>query len=139
MSGKQTNCIVLDVRQCDPGIFTSNNGAAIVVKADGTVNSSTNPAAIGSIVSIYLTGMGLTTPIAPDGAINDGSPFAVQHNAVTLWLLSPDSIWERGEMAYAGPAPLQPVPDTPRAGGSNARQCRRIPRNARGSAAVQRS
>lgn len=82
MSGKQTNCIVLDVRQCDPGIFTSNNGAAIVVKADGTVNSSTNPAAIGSIVSIYLTGMGLTTPIAPDGAINDGSPFAVQHNAV---------------------------------------------------------
>jgi uncharacterized protein (TIGR03437 family) len=44
-----------------PGIFTLANGTgpAAVNNQDGTVNSATNPAARGSIVSLYATGQGV--------------------------------------------------------------------------------
>jgi uncharacterized protein (TIGR03437 family) len=44
------------------------NGQASVVNEDGTVNSPTNPAALGSLISLYATGLGQTTPPAVDGA-----------------------------------------------------------------------
>jgi uncharacterized protein (TIGR03437 family) len=44
-----------------PGIFTTGNGTgpAAVNNQDGTVNSAANPAARGSIVSLYATGGGV--------------------------------------------------------------------------------
>jgi uncharacterized protein (TIGR03437 family) len=36
---------------------------------DGSVNSSTNPAAVGSVVSLFATGLGQTTPPGVDGAV----------------------------------------------------------------------
>jgi len=42
-----------------PGIFTTNvAGQAAAINQDGTVNSASNPAPRGSIVSIYATGQG---------------------------------------------------------------------------------
>jgi uncharacterized protein (TIGR03437 family) len=43
-----------------PGIFTTGNGTgqAAAVNQDGTLNSASNPAARGSIVSLYATGQG---------------------------------------------------------------------------------
>jgi uncharacterized protein (TIGR03437 family) len=43
-----------------PGIFTTGNGTgqAAAVNQDGTLNSASNPAARGSIVSFYATGQG---------------------------------------------------------------------------------
>ncbi len=43
-----------------PGIFTTGNGTgqAAAVNQDGTLNSESNPAARGSIVSLYATGQG---------------------------------------------------------------------------------
>ena len=43
-----------------PGIFTTGSGAgpAAAVNEDGTLNSASNPAARGSIVSLYATGQG---------------------------------------------------------------------------------
>jgi uncharacterized protein (TIGR03437 family) len=40
-----------------------------VANADGSINSLTNPAAIGSTVALYLTGLGPTNPPSLDGAI----------------------------------------------------------------------
>ncbi|HSB18172.1 MAG TPA: SBBP repeat-containing protein [Bryobacteraceae bacterium] len=41
----------------DPGIFSAN-GQGAIINQDGTVNTPANPARLGSIVSIYATGLG---------------------------------------------------------------------------------
>jgi uncharacterized protein (TIGR03437 family) len=53
-----------------PGIFTANasgTGQAAVVNQDGTINGPNSPAHFGSVVSLYLTGEGQTTPAGVDG------------------------------------------------------------------------
>ena len=53
-------------------IFTidaSGTGPGAILNQDSTVNSPSNPAAKGSIVSIYATGAGQTTPPGVDGQV----------------------------------------------------------------------
>jgi uncharacterized protein (TIGR03437 family) len=57
----------------NPGIFTIN-GQGAILNQDGTVNTPSNPAKLGTIVSIYATGTGgFETPI-PDGEITPLPP-----------------------------------------------------------------
>jgi len=69
----------LDVPETDydPGILMVN-GQAAVINQDGTVNTPSNPAKLGSIISIYATGLGTlatsnevgaTINPLPDGAV----------------------------------------------------------------------
>jgi uncharacterized protein (TIGR03437 family) len=60
-----------------PGIFTANAsgiGQIAAVNQDGTVNSVTNPAHQGTVISFYLTGEGSTNPPGTDGAITPLPP-----------------------------------------------------------------
>ena len=52
-----------------PALFTLNYGAgnAVVVNQDGTINSDRNPAPRGSIVVLYATGDGQTSPAGVTG------------------------------------------------------------------------
>jgi uncharacterized protein (TIGR03437 family) len=53
-----------------PGLFTYNAsgiGPVAAVNQDGTINSATSPAPLGSVVAFYLTGEGPTTPTGVDG------------------------------------------------------------------------
>lgn len=55
-----------------PGIFTldpSGQGAGAVLNQDSTVNGISNPAARGSVVSIYATGGGETSPPSVSGSV----------------------------------------------------------------------
>ena len=55
-----------------PGIFTlgsSGAGPAAVLNQDNSVNSASNPAAPGSIIQIYATGEGQTSPPSATGSI----------------------------------------------------------------------
>jgi uncharacterized protein (TIGR03437 family) len=55
-----------------PGVFATGallNGPLAALNQDGSVNSSSNPAAPGSIVSIFATGLGVMAPQLPDGAV----------------------------------------------------------------------
>jgi len=57
-----------------PGIFTANSsgsGQASAFNADNTANSSTNPAIVGSVITILATGAGPENPPGDDGAVND--------------------------------------------------------------------
>jgi uncharacterized protein (TIGR03118 family) len=57
-----------------PGIFTANfsgSGQATALNADGTVNSSKNPAASGSVITVFATGQGPELPPGEDGVVND--------------------------------------------------------------------
>jgi uncharacterized protein (TIGR03437 family) len=48
----------------------------LALNADGTVNSETNPAAAGSVVTIFLDGLGVTSPQPISGLVNQ-SPAAL--------------------------------------------------------------
>ncbi|HYP07157.1 MAG TPA: hypothetical protein VER03_13075 [Bryobacteraceae bacterium] len=88
-----------------PGIFG-------ILNQDGSVNSQQAPAAVGSIVSVYTTGLGPIGDLPPDGTITVLlSGRNLLHN-VTADFVTPATcvagVCEPGvpaEVLYAGPAP----------------------------------
>jgi uncharacterized protein (TIGR03437 family) len=57
-----------------PALFANGGrGQAAVVNQDGTVNSPSNPAARGSTIAIYATGMGDLPGSPADGALSGGN------------------------------------------------------------------
>ncbi len=52
-----------------PGIFTSAAGAGLIFNQDATANSPHNPATQGSVISLFVTGLGLMTPATPNRAL----------------------------------------------------------------------
>jgi uncharacterized protein (TIGR03437 family) len=105
-----TNCLTLPVVQATPAVFMVDSRYAAALNQDGTYNSAGNPAASGSIVTIYATGLGPITPSQPDGSLI-GLPLPT--NAFTFGV---EAIFTVGipfgtevdvpfEVQYAGPAP----------------------------------
>ena len=75
--GVRSDAITLPVLESRPGIFTTpGNGylSAAALNQDGTVNSLSNPAPRGSILTFFATGEGLTDPGGEDGVIAGASP-----------------------------------------------------------------
>lgn len=65
------------VAASNPGAFLSqpsivNQAFPLALNSDGTVNSQTHPAAAGSVVTVFLDGLGLTSPPPITGLINTG-------------------------------------------------------------------
>lgn len=50
-----------------PGVFQLGNGRALLQNQDYSINGTGNPALAGSTVTVYLTGIGATTPPVADG------------------------------------------------------------------------
>jgi uncharacterized protein (TIGR03437 family) len=100
-----------------PGVFTANqsgSGQAAVLNQDFTVNSSSNPAPAGSIVSIYGTGQGQVSPAVSDGSAAGSSPLsntvAVPTSSGTACLNNQPSMCVAigsgfGDVKYSGLAP----------------------------------
>ncbi len=64
--------VALPVAATAPAIFTQSStgvGAGAILNQDSSVNSPSNPAAKGSIVSIFATGAGQTSPPSLDGQV----------------------------------------------------------------------
>ena len=72
-SGVQSAALAYNSVAAAPGIYTLNQqgtGPGAVLNQDGvTVNSASTPAARGSVISVYMTGEGQTTPAGADGAV----------------------------------------------------------------------
>ena len=60
---------VLAVQPTLPQVFANANGAALALNQDGTLNSTSNPAQPGAIMTIWMTGGG-ALPGTPDDVIN---------------------------------------------------------------------
>ncbi len=113
-NGVLSNAVESPVFESRVGIFSfgaSGTGQAAVVDEDGTINSTFNPAARGSVVSIYGTGAGL--PIAPgaDDQITAGNPSPFKSSAYIRLTNdgSCDTPYFAAEVLYYGVAP-QSVP-----------------------------
>lgn len=84
-----------------PGLFTSS-GAALAWNQDGTLNSSSNAAAAGSVVVLYATGLGQTDPPGEDGSRYSSLVLAETVAPVTATVGG-----KAATVIYAGSAPAQ--------------------------------
>ena len=86
-----------------PGLFTlgsTGQGQAAVVNQNGTINTASTPAPVGSIVSLYATGEGQTSPSGTDGKpASDSPPKPILPVSVTIGGLTVDNL------QYVGGAP----------------------------------
>jgi uncharacterized protein (TIGR03437 family) len=88
-----------------PGLFTldgSGTGQAAAINQDGTINGASNPAPIGSVISLYATGGGQTLPAGVDGQVSE-FPLAAQALPVQAHI-GPQPV-PTAQLQYAGPAP----------------------------------
>jgi uncharacterized protein (TIGR03437 family) len=89
-----------------PGLFTvhsSGSGQGAILNQDGSINSSTNPASRGSIISLFGTGEGAMMPQLYDGALAISTPFSSPVNPVSVMIGG-----QPAAVLYSGDAPTLP-------------------------------
>ncbi len=70
--GQTTTPVTVNVAPTAPGVFTLNSsgtGPAAAYNSDGSVNGAAHPAKSGDIVTLFLTGAGVTNPQSNDGSL----------------------------------------------------------------------
>ena len=103
-AGAESNAVALEVTDALPGIFAVNgrgSGQAAVLNQDGSINSAANPAARGSIVSLFLTGGGVTNPPGATGRITPVFERHVLAEPAYVGFQTPMT----AQVTYAGAAP----------------------------------
>jgi uncharacterized protein (TIGR03437 family) len=109
-NGTQTNCLARTVVASDPGVFTVDGTYAAALNQDGSFNSASNPAKVGSIVTVFATGLGAINPPPTNGAIVG---FPLPANVLSVTVFEYQSAFLIGQIAvplavsYAGPAPYE--------------------------------
>jgi uncharacterized protein (TIGR03437 family) len=71
-AGQKSNEPSLQLATSAPGVFTQNglgSGPGAILNQDYTLNTQADPAAVGSIIQLFMTGEGLTTPSQADGTL----------------------------------------------------------------------
>lgn len=89
------------VAAASPGILTQSTtgtGPGAILNDDYSVNSSSNPAARGSVLQVYATGFGVLNPLPPDGQI--ATVLATPGSSVTATIEG-----VAADVIYAGAAP----------------------------------
>lgn len=106
-SGRQSEPVPVSVAEAAPEVFlldqpSPHGGRAAALNQDGSINSPDNPAAIGSVVTLYITGAGQMQPKVADGKIaSDISPTPVLPVSAVFNF----NFANPGTVLYAGPAP----------------------------------
>jgi endo-1,4-beta-xylanase len=100
-NGVQSAPVTVPVVAAVPGVFTldsSGTGPGAILNQDNSVNSASRPAAKGSIVILYATGGGVTTPALDDGDVVSGQHLLAAKTTVTIG-------GQNADVQYAGAAP----------------------------------
>jgi uncharacterized protein (TIGR03437 family) len=89
------------------GLFSADGsgaGQGAILNQDGSYNSVANPAAAGSVVSLFGTGEGGITPSSPAGGLVFSTPFPLIAQAVSVTIGGKAAF-----ISYAGAAPFLPA------------------------------
>jgi uncharacterized protein (TIGR03437 family) len=82
VNGRTSAAVSVPVLTAAPGLFTSSTGQAAVQNANSSANTPSNPAKVGSSVTVYFTGTGPVSPAVADGAASPkGTPAQVTSSA----------------------------------------------------------
>lgn len=76
VGGGQSLVFNFTVVSASPGFFQNTSNHAVAQNADHSANSSSKPAAVGSVVSVYLTGQGPVDHPVADGKAAGSSPLS---------------------------------------------------------------
>ena len=100
--GLRSDVVSLVVNETSPGIFTVDHGGkgqGAILNENGTLNSLTNMASAGSIVALFVTGEGQTSPAGVNGQLAaDPLPHPLAPVSVQIGGID-------AEILYAGGAP----------------------------------
>jgi uncharacterized protein (TIGR03437 family) len=88
-----------------PAIFPLGNGQGAIRNQDSSVNGPSNPAARGSVISIYGTGQGQTNPGGVDGQINGSAVASLPVPAGSFSLAIGGVKVPSADIFFAGDAP----------------------------------
>ena len=107
--GVQSDVVTAPVLASRPGIFSldgSGQGPLAILNENGSVNSPSNPADRGSIITIYATGGGERDPAVADGQILS-DVLTKPSLPISVWFDNgPESDFNAdGEVLYAGGSP----------------------------------
>jgi uncharacterized protein (TIGR03437 family) len=99
-NGAASSAASVTVQPAAPTILTYGTNRAIVQNQDYSLNSSTNPAPVGSYATAYLIGSGPVAPMVPDGEPAGASPLSKEtfNTTVTVGAL-------QATVLFAGMAP----------------------------------
>lgn len=101
-SSGQSLSATVPVAASNPSMFSANasgSGPGAILNADMSRNSSSNPAARGSVIAIYATGSGVTAPPSQDGVLTAANPpLIAQPVTVTIG-------GQSAQVTYQGAAP----------------------------------
>ena len=100
--GAKSDPISVSVAPSAPGLFTldaTGKGQAAAFNEDGSLNTASRPARVGTIVSLYATGEGQTSPTGVDGQPTT-TPFPKPLLPVQVTIDG-----KPAEITYAGGAP----------------------------------
>jgi len=103
--GRRTSSVTLTVAASSPAIYTADGsgyGQAAVLNEDGTANSSANPAARGSTITLTVTGVGQTVPAGENGKVASGEPLPAPAAPVTVRIGGPRGTGADAQVVYAG-------------------------------------
>jgi uncharacterized protein (TIGR03437 family) len=100
--GVVSNALTVPVHAATPAIFSLDStgvGPGAILNQDTSINSTGNPAARSSVIALYCTGGGVTSPASADGAVTaDASFLLAQLPVVTIGGVN-------AVVQYAGAAP----------------------------------
>ncbi len=95
--GKTSESILVPAQAALPSLFTldsSGKGQGAILNGNGTLNSQTNPARRGTIVTLFGTGGGLTITPPVDGSVVAGKGLALAGDvAVEIGGVPADILW----------------------------------------------
>jgi uncharacterized protein (TIGR03437 family) len=106
--GQTSNVYPLTLASAAPGLFAQNSsgsGPGAILNQDNSLNGPNHAAAKGSIVQVFMTGEGLTTPQEATGAI---TTVTLPPPQVTPAPVQPVRVFLDGQQVpytYAGEAP----------------------------------
>ncbi|MBI4443064.1 MAG: hypothetical protein HY649_06775 [Acidobacteria bacterium] len=79
-NGVRSQSVTVAVAPELPGIFTipaGGTGQGVVLNQDFSFNTPQNPAAVGSVIQIYATGLGASVPSVPSGQSAPSAPLSL--------------------------------------------------------------
>jgi uncharacterized protein (TIGR03437 family) len=107
-AGQTSNAFQLTSTTTAPGLFTQNasgSGPGSILNQDNSVNGPGNRAVKGSIVQVYLTGEGATSPPSVTGAITTATLVPPQVTPAPLLAVGVTISGQPALYVYAGEAP----------------------------------
>lgn len=106
VDGVLSSAVAVPLAAAAPGLATSDasgTGEGAILNEDGSINSTANPAARGSYISLFGTGSGLSNPMVPAGALVLSTPYPAPLAGVTVTIAGQPAM-----VQYAGAAPELP-------------------------------